>query len=390
MKHATRSENATEQGVAEGFGPVADAFLQSLDEKGTSGAALSIFRNGEPVVDLWDGATQPVVGRRFSADTLNVTFSCTKGVASVLIAMLIQEGRLPDYETPIAEVWPEFAAHGKGGVSIGDALAHRAGVSAPRRALSRAEALDPLLMADVLAEQEPLWQPGLAHQYHAVTHGALTAKLVTAATGRSIGAVFRERVASRLGAEVWIGLPAEEEQRVAMLVPGSPPVAAPESLDESAFWVQRAFDLGGALDAADLPARCGMWNEPEIHRAEIPGVGGIATAHGLAKLWSATVTPTAGLRLLEDDSVDRLRRVRSEGRSYFGGEPPFQAWGAGVMVSSDWDPYLSPASFGHDGAGGQVAFADPAAEVGFAYLTNLMGDWERGKAITVALDKVLG
>src|SRR3954467_10830679 len=157
MDNTLRSEPSTEQGVAEGFGPVADAFRTTLSEDGRSGAALSIWSGGRPIVDLWEGTAQPALGRAFSSDTLNLIFSSTKGVASVLVAMLIEEGMLPGYETPVAEVWPEFAAHGKGNVSIGDLLAHRAGVSAPRRPLSWDEALDPLQMADVLAEQEPLW-----------------------------------------------------------------------------------------------------------------------------------------------------------------------------------------------------------------------------------------
>ena len=72
------------------------------------------------------------------------------------------------------------------------------------------------------------------------------------------------------------------------------------------------------------------------------------------------------------------------------GPPPYQAWGAGVMISSEWDPYLTPASFGHDGAGGQVAFADPDARVGFAYVTNRLLDMERGISVVTALRDALG
>lgn len=378
-------------GVAEGFGAVADAFQATVADDGRSGAALSIWRGGEPIVDLWAGVADASRSLSFTADTLTVIFSCTKGLASVLVAMLIEDGSLPSYETPIGEVWPEFAQHGKGGATIGDVLAHRGGVSAPRRALTREEALDPLRMADALAGQEPLWLPGSSHQYHPVTHGALTAKLVTVATGQSIGAVLRSRIADPLKADVWIGLPVEEEERVATLIPGLEiGVSGPEVPAEDAYWLQRSTDLGGAFDAVDIPGRPEMWNDPEVHRAEIPGAGGIASARALAKVWSSTVVSTEGVRLLGADAVDRLRRVRSQGPAYFAGEPPYQAFGAGVMTSSPWDPYLSADSFGHDGAGGHVAFADPKAEVGFAYITNQMGDWERGMSVTDALRQILG
>ena len=96
------------------------------------------------------------------------------------------------------------------------------------------------------------------------------------------------------------------------------------------------------------------------------------------------------VRVINDETVEALREPRSEGRPFFAVDPPpYQSWGAGVMVPSDWERYLSPKSFGHDGAGGQVAFADVDAKLGFAYLTNRMGDWERGKSVVAALAQAL-
>jgi CubicO group peptidase (beta-lactamase class C family) len=129
-----------------------------------------------------------------------------------------------------------------------------------------------------------------------------------------------------------------------------------------------------------------LFNSRRLHAAELAGVSGIASANGLAKIWSATVTTTDGLRLIGDDMVKALREPRSVGVPRFvTGPPPYQAWGAGVMIPSDWEPFLSPTSFGHDGAGGQVAFADPDAKLGFAYITNQMGDWSRGISVIEAL-----
>jgi CubicO group peptidase (beta-lactamase class C family) len=130
---------------------------------------------------------------------------------------------------------------------------------------------------------------------------------------------------------------------------------------------------------------------PWLHRRELAGVGGVATAAGPAKFWSATVVETEGIRLICEPTADELRARRSVGPGYFAGTsaPPFQAWGAGVMVPSDWDPYLSSTSFGHDGAGGQIAFADPASRIGFAYLTSRWGDWQRGFSVIAALRDAL-
>jgi CubicO group peptidase (beta-lactamase class C family) len=370
--------------VAAGFDGVADAFFGTIDVDDGGGAALSVWVDGLPVLELCGGVADAGGGRSFESDTLSVIFSCTKGIASVLVGMLIERGAIPSLDAPVVELWPEFGAHGKGRLTIGDLLAHRGGVSAPRCDLPLEEALDGLVLADVLAAQEPLWPPGEDHQYHTITHGAITAKLVTLATGSLIGRWVASAVAGPLVADLWIGLPESEEWRVAHLVEDASPTDPLEGDPEAIYWVERASNLFGVIGPL-------AFNQRSLHRAEIAGAGGIATASGLAKFWSATVTATNGLRLINDDTVDALRKPRSEGPPHFVvGPPPYQSWGAGVMVPSDWQRYLSPSSFGHDGAGGQVAFADAEAKLGFAYLTNRMGDMERGGSVVRALARALG
>lgn len=375
-----------QQRVAPGYESVAEAFLATLPKNGQSGAQLSVWKDGEPIIDLCGGVADSRSGRRFLPDTLSVVFSCTKGLASLLIGLLVERGEMPPLDSPVVDIWPEFGAHGKDRMSIADLLGHRAGLSATREDLAPEIAWDSLALADILAAQEPLWKPGESHQYHTVTHGALTAKLVLLATGQSIGTVFADLIASPLGADAWIGLPESEEQRVSYLI--ADPINEEEKTlfddkaPESLFWVERAANING-------PIGPDVYNQPEVHRAELPGAGGIATAHALAKIWSSTVASTDGLRLINDDTVRSLSFPRSMGAPYFPGEPPYQSWGAGVMVPSEWQEYLSAESFGHDGAGGQVAFADPRSKIGFAYVTNRMGDPERGASVISALARIL-
>ncbi|MFJ6453972.1 serine hydrolase domain-containing protein [Paenarthrobacter sp. NPDC091669] len=362
--------NDRQQLVSPGFGPVADAFFQTVDVDGRAGAALSIWHEGQPVVDLWGGVADGRTGRPFESDTLSVVFSCTKGLATLLIAVLAERDEMPHFETTVAELWPEFAAHGKGRLTVGDVLAHGGGLSAPRKDLTLETALNSLALADELASQEPLWKPGESHQHHTVTHGALTAKLVKLATGRTAGLVFNDVIAQPLGADAWIGLPDTS--------------SAPLSDDErdSVYWVERAGNVLGQIGPESF-------NQRLFHHAELPGVGGIASAWALAKIWSSAVTTTDGIRLLQPHSAENLRALRSEGPSFFVGNPSYQSWRAGVMVPSPWQPYMSPTSFGQDGAGGQVAFADSEAKIGFADVTNLMGDFERGQSVVCALTKAL-
>lgn len=370
--------------VTTGFDKVVDAFFRTIPDSGRSGASLSIWLGGAPIVEVWGGVADERTGRPFDADTLSCAFSCTKGVASVLIGMLMERGVMPPLDTPVVELWPQFGVHGKDRLTIGDALAHRGGLSAPRRDLTLDEASSDLLTADVLAAQAPLWPPGQHHQYHTLTHGALTAKLVMLATGRPIGRCLADDIAVPLHADFWLGLPESEDARITYLLddPTPPPPKAGDP--ESIHWVERAASVFPLSPDAGF-------NDPRFRRAGLAGAGGMATASGLARIWSATVATTNGVRLLTDASVETLRRPRSVGPPRFADGPgPYQSWGAGVMVPSDWQRYLSPTSFGHDGAGGQVAFADPDAKIGFAYLTNQMGGGERGTSIIRALARALG
>ena len=192
--------------VSSGFEPVADAFKQAFDGLPKMGAGLSVRKDGETVVDLWGGIADTRDERAWQADTPTVIFSCTKGLVAIVAAQLVAEGKL-DYDAPVAHYWPEFAANGKGDVTVADALSHRAGLSAPRLDLGPEDALDWTRMATVLAEQEPLWTPGTGHAYHALTHGWLNGEIIRRVTGKSVGQNFAERVAGPLNADATIGHP---------------------------------------------------------------------------------------------------------------------------------------------------------------------------------------
>ena len=388
--------------VAPGFEPVADAFLRAFEGAPGMGAALAIVHDGDLVVDLWGGMADHRTGRPWDRDTLSVVFSCSKGLMSVLAARLVQEGLL-DYDAPVVDCWPEFGAAGKAGVTVGDLLAHRAGLAAPREPLSRDDLSDGPAIADRLARQAPLWTPGAAHAYHPITHGWLIGEVVRRVTGLSAGTAFRRFVADPLGAECWIGLPERHLPRVARMVVGrtlAELTARQEAEAEAAGgedWPGIAMTLGGALPrdlVGDDPAADGGegFNDPAVQVAEVPGAGGIGSARALATIWASTFAPGHGGPLLEDETIEAATAVRSEGEPFFAVPPPWPRWGAGLQLDSAARRYVTPCGFGHDGAGGQVAFADPGAGVGFAFLTNRMeaGDDRRGTRIVDALRAVVG
>ena len=373
--------------AAPGFEPVAEAFAAAFDGRPEMGAALHILRDGETVVDLWGGIADARTGRAWEKDTPSVVFSCTKGLVSIMAARLVQEGRL-DYAAPVSHYWPEFAAAGKAGVTVGDALAHRAGLSAPREDLTEDDIVDWERMASVLAAQEPLWPLGTGYAYHALTHGWLAGEIIRRVTGRTVGEYFADLVTGPLGVDAWIGLPPEQASRAAHLRV-SPPLSAlwgEEASKPAPNWPYKAMTLGHALPA-DLVTETGGFNADRIRAAEIPGAGGVASAEALATIWSATVTPTRGVKLLEAPVIVEATRPRSEGIPVFGGDPPFCRWGCGFQLDSEARRYLDGHCFGHDGAGGQVGFADPRRRIGFGFVTNwMMGpEDQRATAIIAAL-----
>jgi CubicO group peptidase (beta-lactamase class C family) len=380
--------------TAPGFEAVRDAFAAGFEGKPDMGAALAVRYRGELVVDLWGGDRDERTGEPWLENTPSVIFSCTKGLTALLAARLVQDGRL-DYQAPVAQYWPEFAAAGKEGVRVKDLLAHRSGISAPREPLSTAQVLDWDVVVAQLAAQEPLWQPDSGYAYHAITHGWLAGEVIRRITGLSVGAYFAQLI-EPLHADAWIGIPAGVHDRVAHLQVGATLSAL---IDQQAAartpgvtdWSEVAMTLGGAF-TPELVTDDGGFNDPAVQAAEIPGAGGIATARALATIWSSTVAETEGVRLLGDDVLATGTVVQSEGPPVWNVPGPWPRWGMGFQLDSEARRFLTSASFGHDGAGGQSAFADPTHEIGFAYLTNQMEaiDDQRATSVIDALRESLG
>lgn len=375
----TRGGIAVHGFVDEGFGPVLDAFRANFDERQDSGAACAVHVDGRRVVDLWAGHADRRAGRPFTHDTATVIFSCTKGVMAVLAYLLVQDGRL-ELDAPIARYWPEFGQAGKERITVRDAMAHRAGLAYldTDLTLDDVEAWEPVIRA--IEVQAPHARPGEGHAYHAITIGWVLGETLRRITELGPGRLLRELVGDRLGLDLWIGLPASRRSDVAWME-----VPLPD--DGSAFargfaalagarHLERAMTLGKAFG---FPTQDGevAFNNPRIQAAEIAGAGGIATAASLSRLYAACVAEVDGIGpLLTDASIADGILVRSSGPQLTGQPDDGARWGSGFQISSPpFVPMLSPSSFGHTGAGGQLAFADAERRASFAYLSAQMGGY---------------
>jgi CubicO group peptidase (beta-lactamase class C family) len=193
---------------------VRDVLAASLAAGGDVGAGVCVYVGGRKVVDVWGGAFERDGSGAYGPDTLQNVYSTTKGATAVCVAILADRG-LVDYDAKVAEYWPEFAAAGKGDITVAQVMAHQAGLPVTEVVLPLEEVLkwDPVVEA--LAAQAPLWEPGTAFGYHAITYGYLAGEIVRRVTGTSIGRFFAAEVAGPLGLDFWIGLPEAEEHRVA-------------------------------------------------------------------------------------------------------------------------------------------------------------------------------
>jgi CubicO group peptidase (beta-lactamase class C family) len=349
------------------FERVAEAFSENFKSHGDVGAACTVLIDGRPVVDLWGGFAEKDT-TRWARDTIVIAYSCTKGATAVCANKLIEEGRL-DPAAPIAEYWPEFAANGKGSIIVEWALSHRAGLAAVDGDLTLDDvaAWDPVVAA--IAAQAPNWEPGSKHGYHTRSYGWIVGEIIRRVTGLSPGRYFAQEVAAPLGLDFCIGLPEELEPRVARMYPEELEPDAQAFMD--AVLSDQSTFMGRVMSGpSGLFRYDDMWNTRRLRGAEMPSSNGHGDARSLARMYAACIGEVDGVRLLSDETVRRATRVLSDGPDCVIGQP--LTIGLGFMLAPTFPPGPGPRSFGHAGAGGSLAFADPDRGLTFAYVMNQM------------------
>ncbi|MBA2283531.1 MAG: beta-lactamase family protein [Acidimicrobiia bacterium] len=350
--------------VEAGFEPVREAFAANFAERGEVGAAVSVYVAGRPVVDLWGGIADPAEGRPWAQDTVVPVFSSTKGVTAVGANLAIERGLL-DPDEPVARYWPEFAAAGKESITVRQVLSHQAGLPLVEGDISLDDALSWDPVVERLARQAPLWEPGSQHGYHMRTYGWLVGELLRrVGGGRSPGRFLRDEVAAPLGLDFWVGLPEEEEPRVAAVVPPTDDIRAALAPFGDSLLLARVFDNPGGHFNYD-----GMWNTRALHACELPSSNGIGDARSLARLYASVVGEGVdGVRTLQPATVAAATEQQVRGPdAVIMVETRF---GLGFMLGPSFGAANPRRCFGHAGAGGSLSFADPDAGVGFGYVMN--------------------
>lgn len=355
--------------VAEGFEPVREAFAANFATLGDRGAAVTVYRDGRKVVDLWGGTRDVDATEPWQHGTAQIVRSATKGVAAAVLLLLAQRGQL-DLDAPVGAYWPEYKEHGKEHTRVRHLLAHRAGVPVLDRPLTPAEAADPDLAAAAVAAQRPVWEPGAEHGYHAQTYSWLTGELVRRVTGRTIGRWIAEEVAGPLGLDLWVGLPESEAGRVGRVAQLEAPSTAgglktrPKRAVSDAYADPESLTRRAFAAITPLPDE----NDAAYRAAVLPASNGIATADGLARFYAALIGEVDGVRLFTPGTLAAARTEQSAGPDRV--LVVNTRFGLGYMLHGGASPLLSPGSFGHPGRGGALGFADPESGIAFGYVTN--------------------
>jgi CubicO group peptidase (beta-lactamase class C family) len=351
---------------------VEKAFGENFANRDEIGASVSVWHYGEEVLSLAAGFCDRDETRAWRHDSLVPFWSATKGLSSACLLHLLDRSGIA-LGDPVARVWPEFARAGKGGVSFEEILSHQAGLPALDREVS---IFDHAAVISAIEDQQPLWQPGSRHGYHARIFGFLLDEIVLRIAGIRLGSYFRREFGDPLGLDLWIGLPEAEHGRVATLYAGHMSDPQGEADFYRSFADRQSLTRRAFASPAGLAAISGM-NFPDAWNAGWPALGGIGTAGGLAKFYAmlAGGGDWEGKGYFPEQVLQSMSVVLVSGRDeVFCMESAFSA---GFMKDAPAAGRRrmfgrSEKSFGHPGAGGSLAFADPENNLAFAYTMNQM------------------
>jgi len=368
-------------------------FQENFEKFGELGAAVSVWQNGRPIIDLYGGFRDAHRENPWTSDTLVLVWSATKGIGSACVLHVLQQHNI-NLDRRVAEFWPAFSQGSKERITLAQLLSHQAGLCALDQ---RVDVLDYDAAIRALEAQKPLWPPGTAHGYHARTFGFLLDELVRRIAGKPLSEYWQENFARPLNLDFWIGLPKKQNSRVATMYAarsGKPPEPKQFYADlvRPGTLARKTFTSPYGLNAIS------QMNSVEIRQQPIVSFGGIGSASALAKFYSMLAnggkadgqTFFSGetlkwMKTTLSDGVDRVFQMPTAFSAGFMKDttklqgtavasPPNSEGRIGnrpsLVTSRLFDP--SRTSFGHPGAGGSHAFADPEYKIAFAYVMNQM------------------
>ncbi|CAF4492785.1 unnamed protein product [Rotaria sp. Silwood2] len=329
---------------------VRDSFKENFVEQRDLGASIAIYHQGKLVVDLWGGWFDRSFTKPYDNNTLQLVFSATKGL--------------------LQNIGLNMDKMAKENTTVADILSQRAGlpfISDPSEQIFNWTA-----MIHSLEHQRPLWPPGTAHSYHALTYGWLAGELIRRVDPkkRTVWQFIQDEIANPFQIEFYIGLPLEQAYRVSPLT---------LSLD----------DLRAMNDS--MKAFYILYNDPRLHRAEIPAANGITSAKSLARIYASLITNLDDgkqKRLLDETVLNQATKLNTPKDELDFITNTHSAFGMGFTLFDQTFPMFKSKIFGHIGAGGSIGFAVPSKNLSFAYVVNQL-DMTRRNPTRQRIQKIL-
>lgn len=358
---------------------IQNEFQRNFSERNELGASISIHQNGTEILNLSHGNTHldPNTSSAWTADTLIPVWSATKGPAAVACLLALHNANI-SLDQPVADLWPNFAKNGKQHLTFKNLLSHNAGLSTLDHQVPIHD-YDAVIHA--LENQSPILTPNAPQAYHARTFGFLLDHIVRLTTqAASLGEYFHHTFTDPMNIDFWIGLPPQHAHRVAQLQPakikaGTTPDAFAKAYSQSGSLTQRTFtSLTGITSIREL-------NRYDIQKLGIASFGGVGSARGLSAFYAMlsnhgqwqgkTILPPTILPILETTLSQQIDSVLQSPIAFSTGlmrdpiHPDSQQ-----KIRALFGP--STRAYGHPGAGGSLAFADPEHNLSFAYVMNQM------------------
>jgi CubicO group peptidase (beta-lactamase class C family) len=379
VSRTTQTSLAISGFVKQGFETVRDAFIENFEHRNELGSACCIYLDGTPVVDLWGGIRNRRTGEPWERDTMVIVWSATKGMSGLAMALAESRGLL-DYDERVSTYWPEFAQNGKETITVRHLLSYQAGLFALDAHVDRTVLADLDRLAVILAEQKPEWPPGQRQAYSMLTLGFYESELLRRVDPlhRSLGQFFQEEIATPLGLEFYIRLPEEIPNSRLAVIQEVNYLRAVRQIRRVALSLALAvINPRSPLHRSDRNPSTNISLDPQrvyARNLEVPAGGGVGTARALAHAYSVFATGGHELGLCKETLRSLMAPATRPTRGFVDETLKVEIqMSLGFFKSGDSLQFGSPSAFGMPGWGGALAYGDPEARAGYAYVTNRMG-----------------
>ena len=337
----------------EKYNPVKKIFEDYFLTDQEIGASFAVYKEGKPLIDLW-GGFQNKDKKKWEENTIVNVFSATKGIYEIIVSILIDKNIL-DLEKPVSYYWDAFKESNKKEIKLKHILSHQSGLYRFKEKITHQDLLDWNKIVAILENQEPDHPCGEKTYYHAKTHGFLIGEIIKKITNKSLGELVSELLSKRLGLDFFIGTPENQLSNIAFLY---------ENKTED--------KISSEFNAFNNPGHeINFYNTENWQKAEVPSMNGHGNAKSIAKIYDIFVNDlTLEKNILLTKTSIKKCLTETPNRIDQSLMLPIRWSEVGLILRGGWLFGKNKQSFGHNGWGGSVGFADPILRTGIAYTTN--------------------